>query len=225
MRVDPVIRAIAYASIGLAAVALAIPPGAAALLLPLAGYIVNVALLIAEARHGGVRRTVADVAFTLARPGSWVPALFVVTQTAPPSPLAMWWPFAVLALVLAADAVAYVVHRACHEVPVLWRIHEIHHRPAHVSVLTRAWGDPLDPVLWPVVPLAALALGVPVQVVAAAQLLTLTSAVQHCGAPLAEPRWPLLLTSHHHRHHEGGGRAVNLALWSSWPDWLGGTLR
>jgi len=219
------IRAIATASLTLSVLALALPPVSAALLVPAAVASVDVALLVAEVRHGGVKRTVGDVAMSVARPGSWVPSVAVVTAPLAQQTFAWWWPLAVLALTLVTAVERYVVHRLCHTVPALWRVHEVHHRPDRVSVLTRSWADPLDPSLWSWAPLVALAFGVPPQVVAASQLAMLTAATQHCGAPLAEPRWPLLFTSHHHRHHANGGQPVNLALWSTWPDWLGGTLR
>lgn len=219
------IHAIAIASALLAALALALPPVSAALLVPAAVASVDVALLVAEVRHGGVKRTVGDVAMSVARPGSWVPSAVAVSAPLAQHAFAWWWPLAVLVLVFATDVERYAVHRLCHEVPALWRVHEVHHRPGRVSVLTRSWADPLDPSLWSWAPLVALAFGVPPQVVAASQLAMLTAATQHCGAPLAEPHWPLLFTSHHHRHHANGGQPVNLALWSTWPDRLFGTLR
>lgn len=219
------IAAIALASIVLAGAALLLPAGPASLLLPSAVAAVNLALLVAEVRQGGVRRTVLDVGMTVLGPASWVPSAFAVVALPQAVPPAWWWVPAAVALVLLADATQYLVHLACHTVPMLWRVHEVHHRPAHVSVFTRAWADPLDPTFWPLVPCAALATGVPVQVVVSAQLLTLTALAQHCAANLHEPSWKLLLASHHLEHHRGGGQPVNLAPWSSWPDRIGGTYR
>ena len=41
-----------------------------------------------------------------------------------------------LLVILAADAVEYISHRAYHEVPWLWRIHAVHHSPEHMDWLS-----------------------------------------------------------------------------------------
>jgi len=41
-----------------------------------------------------------------------------------------------LLVVLAADLVEYVTHRAYHEVPFLWRFHAVHHSPQHMDWLS-----------------------------------------------------------------------------------------
>jgi lathosterol oxidase len=48
---------------------------------------------------------------------------------------ALPFPVEVLLLVLAADFVQYWVHRAFHEIPILWPVHAVHHSTEHMDWL------------------------------------------------------------------------------------------
>jgi sterol desaturase/sphingolipid hydroxylase (fatty acid hydroxylase superfamily) len=64
-----------------------------------------------------------------------------------------WWPHAwplagqVLAMVLAVDLMRYWLHRACHSVPALWRLHEVHHSPELLYALNVGRFHPFEKAL------------------------------------------------------------------------------
>jgi sterol desaturase/sphingolipid hydroxylase (fatty acid hydroxylase superfamily) len=64
-----------------------------------------------------------------------------------------WWPHGwslwaqVIAMVLAVDFMRYWVHRACHNVPLLWKLHEVHHSPDLLYVLNVGRFHPVEKVL------------------------------------------------------------------------------
>lgn len=122
------------------------------------------------------------------------------------------WPIANTALSFAVgflllDLLRYAVHRCEHAVPLLWRIHALHHSDPDVDVTTSLRHHPFEYVLasfvyW----LAVLVLGIPVLVVVSYGAIVLASeAVQHGNISLPErlERWlqPLLVTTDMHRIH------------------------
>lgn len=64
-----------------------------------------------------------------------------------------WWPHEwplaaqTLAMVLAVDFVRYWLHRACHAVTPLWRLHEVHHSPDLLYTLNVGRFHPLEKLL------------------------------------------------------------------------------
>jgi sterol desaturase/sphingolipid hydroxylase (fatty acid hydroxylase superfamily) len=64
-----------------------------------------------------------------------------------------WWPHAwplwaqMIAMVLAVDFVRYWLHRACHRVMPLWRLHEVHHSPDILYVMNVGRFHPAEKVL------------------------------------------------------------------------------
>jgi sterol desaturase/sphingolipid hydroxylase (fatty acid hydroxylase superfamily) len=50
-------------------------------------------------------------------------------------------------IVLMADFLAYVFHRALHQVPFLWRLHRVHHTPEHMDWLANVHLHPVDKIL------------------------------------------------------------------------------
>ena len=122
------------------------------------------------------------------------------------------WPIANVALSFVAgflllDLLRYAVHRCEHAVPLLWRIHALHHSDPDVDVTTSLRHHPFEYVLasfvyW----LAILVLDIPLLVVASYGAIVLASeAVQHGNISLPErlERWiqPLLVTTDMHRIH------------------------
>ena len=74
-----------------------------------------------------------------------------------------WAPFAVrcaLAIV-ALDLLRYAVHRAFHTVPILWRIHQVHHADPDFDLTTGARVHPLEVLLLQGATLGAIALLAP----------------------------------------------------------------
>ena len=67
-------------------------------------------------------------------------------------PSGLWphhWPLAgqALLMLLLADLLRYWLHRACHDVPLLWRLHAVHHRPDKLYTLNVARFHPLEKAL------------------------------------------------------------------------------
>lgn len=81
--------------------------------------------------------------------------------------IASWpWPVQVVVGIVLGDVVLYWGHRACHEVPVLWRIHAVHHSAQRLDWIAAHREHPLDGLFsqlcltWP-----AAMLGIPIAVV------------------------------------------------------------
>lgn len=68
------------------------------------------------------------------------------------APVAFWphhwhWAAQTLIMILAVDFLRYWVHRACHHVPALWRLHEVHHSPRLLYSLNTSRFHPLEKLL------------------------------------------------------------------------------
>jgi sterol desaturase/sphingolipid hydroxylase (fatty acid hydroxylase superfamily) len=129
----------------------------------------------------------------------------------------------VIAVVLASDLLGYLMHRAMHELPWLWRFHAVHHAtPAAELRWSDAWRvHPLDFLLHGLaVGLPGALLGVSLaqfaSVVVARKLFT---ALLHARVPygFGPVGWVLASPTFHREHHEEGGRAGNFggtfSLW------------
>jgi sterol desaturase/sphingolipid hydroxylase (fatty acid hydroxylase superfamily) len=55
------------------------------------------------------------------------------------------WLLFVILLIL-ADFMNYLAHRALHEIPFLWRLHSVHHSSANLDWLSTSRGHPLDQI-------------------------------------------------------------------------------
>ena len=139
-----------------------------------------------------------------------------------------------IATVLILDALTYQLHRLYHVVPLLWRLHRIHHSDVYLTVTTGVRFHPLEVILSACVRAVAIAvLGADLLGVAAFEaLLLLLSQLQHADARLPasiEPRLrQVLFTPDLHRIHHSTRRdeadsnyGTILTLW----DRLGRTLR
>lgn len=100
----------------------------------------------------------ADVAFlalvqiALARLLAFLATIVLAGWMHEHSKNALWphdWPLPmqVLCMVLAVDLMRYWLHRACHNYPVLWRLHEVHHSPDLLYTLNVGRFHPLEKVL------------------------------------------------------------------------------
>ena len=122
------------------------------------------------------------------------------------------WPIgdtglSLLAGFLLLDLLQYLVHRLEHSVPLLWRLHALHHSDPDVDVTTAVRHHPLEILFTSVTYwLAVLALGIPVMIVGIHALAVFsTAALQHGNIRL--PEWlerllrPVLVTTDMHRIH------------------------
>jgi sterol desaturase/sphingolipid hydroxylase (fatty acid hydroxylase superfamily) len=180
------------------------------------------------------RRMRADLAFfvlaTLTGIVLDVGALALVYELA--ARLAAWlggtlwpesWPIGaqlVLAIVI-ADFGHYWAHRALHDVPALWRYHELHHRPDHLHALNFFRMHPVEIALKTLANVTPLILlGAPHTVLALWTIISGVSAGSVNHANVAMPtRWldgwfstPALHRVHHSRSPEERGNLGNITM-------------
>ncbi len=143
-------------------------------------------------------------------------------------PPAATWVLTVLLL----DLVKYAVHRLFHSVPLLWRVHQVHHSDPDFDVSTGVRAHPIETVLTQAAALVAiLVFRLPPAAVLAAELMACAqSFFQHANASLptrleAALR-PWLVTPDWHRIHHSMDEADqqhNLGEMFPWWDRLFGT--
>ena len=138
----------------------------------------------------------------------------------------------VLACVLALDLVIYGQHRLFHSVPVLWRLHRMHHADTDFDVTTAVRFHPLEAVLSVAIKAVAVAaLGAPVAAVGLFEvILSTTSLFNHANASLPAQvdrmmRWCLVTPDMHRVHHSARSDEMrrNFGFNLSWWDRLFGT--
>jgi sterol desaturase/sphingolipid hydroxylase (fatty acid hydroxylase superfamily) len=107
--------------------------------------------------------------------------------------------------VITMDAAEYAFHRAQHAIPILWRMHEIHHSDENMNATTAQrhfWGDPIMKALtiWPLQ--AAIVKPTP-EIVVTFVLISSWHTVVHSNLKLDFGSWSWLLNSpaYHRRHH------------------------
>lgn len=143
-----------------------------------------------------------------------------------------WWAFALS--VLALDFAIYLQHVMFHAVPVLWRLHRVHHADADIDVTTGARFHPIEILLSMLIKFAAMAvLGAPVAAVLVFEvLLNATAMFNHANLRLRAPvdrllRWILVTPEMHRIHHsiEVAETNSNFGFNLPWWDRLCGTYR
>ncbi|HET7849967.1 MAG TPA: sterol desaturase family protein [Pseudolabrys sp.] len=132
------------------------------------------------------------------------------------------------------DLTIYWQHRVFHAVPVLWRIHRMHHADLDIDVTTGVRFHPIEIVLSALIKIAAVfALGVPALSVLLFEVaLNATSMFNHSNVALP-PRLEalvrlVLVTPHMHEVHHSALRAEtdsNFGFNLPWWDRLFGTYR
>jgi sterol desaturase/sphingolipid hydroxylase (fatty acid hydroxylase superfamily) len=145
-----------------------------------------------------------------------------------------WLPLAVRCIltVLLLDLLKYAVHRAFHTLPLLWRVHQMHHSDPDFDVSTAVRVHPIEAVLTQGVYLATIGILAPPP--AAVLLTELTSIFSsffgHANASLPQwvekPALTVFVTPDMHRiHHseEAGEQTANLGNILSWWDRFFGT--
>lgn len=143
-----------------------------------------------------------------------------------------WWAFALS--VIALDFVIYLQHVMFHAVPLLWRLHRVHHADADIDVTTGARFHPIEILLSMLIKFAAIAvLGAPAAAVLVFEvLLNAIAMFNHANLRLRQPvdRWlrRMLVTPEMHRiHHsmEVAETNSNFGFNLPWWDRLCGTYR
>jgi sterol desaturase/sphingolipid hydroxylase (fatty acid hydroxylase superfamily) len=135
---------------------------------------------------------------------------------------------------LALDLVIYVQHVVFHKVPVLWRLHRMHHADLDIDVTTGVRFHPLEIVISLLIKIAViLALGIPVVAVILFEVvLNVTSMFNHSNVSM--PAWLdrvlrfIVVTPDMHRvHHSILRRETdsNFGFNLPWWDRLFGTYR
>jgi len=135
-----------------------------------------------------------------------------------------WMTFAVSLLVL--DLAIYAQHVAFHHVPLLWRLHRVHHADLDVDVTTGVRFHPIEILLSMVIKVAVvLAIGAPaLSVVVFEIVLNATSMFNHANvgmpAPFEQALRRIVVTPDMHRVHHSVWRdetdsnfGFNLSWW------------
>jgi len=139
---------------------------------------------------------------------------------------------AIVVGVIALDLVIYIQHVVFHHVPVLWRLHRMHHADLDIDVTTGVRFHPLEILLSLAIKIAAVAaLGVPaIAVLIFEVLLNATSMFNHSNValpPWLEPvaRWIVVTPQMHQVHHsiERAETDSNFGFNLPWWDRLFGT--
>ena len=141
---------------------------------------------------------------------------------------------ALVAGVIVLDLVIYLQHVVFHYVPVLWRLHRMHHADIDIDVTTGLRFHPLEILLSMLIKMAAVAaLGVPaVAVVIFEVLLNGTAMFNHSNVALPPwldtiARWIVVTPQMHQVHHsiEREETDSNFGFNLPWWDRLFGTYR
>jgi sterol desaturase/sphingolipid hydroxylase (fatty acid hydroxylase superfamily) len=144
-----------------------------------------------------------------------------------------FWPTLLIAI-LVFEFISYWFHRALHAVPLLWRMHAVHHSDTELDFTTTYRNHPLElyinaPLTIPVI----LLLGFPVAVVTAYQLLkTSISVIAHSNIRLPENvdrivRRLIITPDYHRLHHCSDRQFTDCNFCAAFPlyDYLFGTAK
>lgn len=126
--------------------------------------------------------------------------------------IGLTWPLALAAFMLADSLAGYWTHRLMHAMPLLWRIHRVHHADAAVDLSTSLRNHPLELVVTiPVSAAVILMTGAQPSVVVLAQSIVFAAAIWH-HADIDLPRWlervlrHIIVTPAYHRLHHSPDR-------------------
>jgi len=139
-----------------------------------------------------------------------------------------WLPFAARCIlaVLLLDLVKYALHRACHSVGLLWRMHQVHHSDPDFDVSTAFRVHPIELIFNQFGYFGAIAIlaAPPVAVLIAEMASTFQGFFGHANARLPEwlekPVRAIFVTPEMHRiHHSEEIREQNRNLGDIFPWW------
>jgi sterol desaturase/sphingolipid hydroxylase (fatty acid hydroxylase superfamily) len=148
--------------------------------------------------------------------------------------LAVPYPVAVVLSILLLDLVIYLQHLMFHAVPVLWRLHRMHHADLEFDVTTGARFHPIEIVLSMLIKFAAIAvLGPPAVAVLVFEVLLNATAMFNHGNVRIPPawdrvlRWVVVTPDMHRVHHSVDAPETNSNFGFNLPWWdrLFGTYR
>jgi len=146
--------------------------------------------------------------------------------------VSFWWAFALS--VIALDFAVYLQHVMFHAVPLLWRLHRVHHADADIDVTTGARFHPFEILLSMLIKFGVIAvLGAPAAAVLVFEVvLNATAMFNHANLRLPEAvdrwlRWMLVTPEMHRIHHsmEAVEANSNFGFNLPWWDRLCGTYR
>lgn len=144
-----------------------------------------------------------------------------------------YW-FAVLASVIILDAAIYFQHVMVHAVPVLWRLHRVHHADLDIDVTTGSRFHPIEIILSMLIKFSVvLVLGAPIIAVFIFEVvLNATSMFNHANVHIPKNvdrivRWFIVTPDMHRVHHsvEDDETNSNFGFNLPWWDRLFGTYR
>lgn len=148
--------------------------------------------------------------------------------------LAAAWPLAVQTIVaiVAMDFIQWCVHVTLHRVPVLWRLHQVHHSVGDgqmdwIASFRFHWAEAVIYKAAQYVPLALLGFDGRA-LMAHAVVGTLVGHLNHANLDWGHGPWRYVLNSprmHLWHHDRAGVEAVNFGIILSAWDWLFGTAR
>jgi len=136
-----------------------------------------------------------------------------------------WWAKVIIAVVL-LDLVLYLQHVLMHAVPILWRLHMVHHSDIDVDVTTGVRFHPIEIALSMVIKVGAvILLGVsPTAVLIFEVLLNATSMFNHSNVCIPTNvdrllRWIVVTPDMHRIHHSVIPRETNRNFGFNLPWW------
>ena len=141
---------------------------------------------------------------------------------------------AIIISVIILDAVIYLQHVMVHAVPILWRLHRVHHADLDFDVTTGSRFHPIEIILSMLIKFAAImVLGPPVLAVLIFEiLLNATSMFNHANVKIPAEvdhilRWFIVTPDMHRVHHSVEEDETNSNFGFSFPWWdrLFGTYR
>jgi sterol desaturase/sphingolipid hydroxylase (fatty acid hydroxylase superfamily) len=120
---------------------------------------------------------------------------------------APWW-MAALATLSMCSLASYGVHLLMHKVPLLWKVHRVHHLDTHLDVSTTLRSHPLEIAvkILVLVPISIVFGLTPVVVIAYQMIEGLVDAFSHANVELPHQldrslRWLLITPNMHSIHH------------------------
>lgn len=132
----------------------------------------------------------------------------------------------VILAIMLLDAAIYFQHRLFHKIPLLWRLHRMHHSDIDIDLTTAIRFHPIEIVLSMLIKIAVIiALGVPViAVVLFEMLLNLTAMFNHSNIKLPSKvdryiRYLLVTPDMHRVHHSINGCETNRNFGFCLPWW------
>ncbi len=136
---------------------------------------------------------------------------------------------ALLAIILVADLVQYWTHRAYHEVPLLWRLHAVHHSAKHMDWMAGSRQHIVELIITRTLVLAPIfVLGFSKEVIDAYIVVVGFQAVfnhANVSVRLGPLRYVIVTPNFHHWHHSQDDEAIdkNYAAHFAFIDHLFGT--